>query len=887
MQIDDVSPAVSTFHGSLPRTDQSVSGKGLCVAISPDGARAYLGGHSGVWRSDDGGDTWWHPDWLPGVRGGPTPEQALRMTNVYDLFISPASSDVVLASTGRDRRLTSLAGIYRTENGGLGWRRVHQFTQVSGGTTKVGVAGQIFAAPDDPRTIYVAGDLAVARSTNGGLSWTESEPEPGSGGAFHVVAGPMAATGRRVYAVGRRVWYSLDGAVTWHTDPAPRGLGPVTDTRGSGARALAIHPQQDNVIYLMQDDLTLWKGVYPSAPATGPASWTQLPAPPVAGGTDSGATFLVPHLTPEGFFSLYASDRRSVHGIGRDPESSIEWSRSEDGHCHFDPHDLVLSADFHPWGPDVSLPTFGRALLINDGGINVSTDGMRTWTNATGLSTLNVANVSVNVGPAGQVAIAIGGGDNYGFSTPDSGATWKTLIYQGGDNDDQFADLRQPNRTVLFAPRSKPANGVDGEIYLCSGPGSAPPDTAVGTSQLQRIPGPPPAINADDGKPVRGWNVVSFWANYGYRPLVLTPTGAAPRPDGDLVTIRFTGVVGRDPALLLRTTALSSITVDQQWVTSATAEGPGVAAFQVGPALPDPRISIVQASGGHDAPTFYVGNQAPLPRIGTGPRGVWKLAPGDTAWRAIVPASRGTGPSAAVRFFADPYRPAVIYVLSTDGVYLSRDGGSSWHFDTSLIRMVTGAGTYPFDLGDGDVGNAQDAVLRDMTFDPVRPGFVIATGISGVFFTQNGHNWEPLLRSTAMSITPTSLFYDWLSCERSVYVGTGNRGLLRLHPLPPDWEFPKGSLQAAVGLITLLRVHDPGTGYGPPDDFTDAEVIVWLDSQPEKAFALRLRDDAHRPAAEGMLDLLRDAFNAGRPVQLDFIRTGCRIGDIVRVIEAS
>lgn len=89
MQIDDVSPAANTFHGSLARTDQSVSGKGLCVAVSPDGARAYLGGHSGVWRSDDGGDTWWHPDWLPEVRGGPTPEQALPMTNVYDLFISP------------------------------------------------------------------------------------------------------------------------------------------------------------------------------------------------------------------------------------------------------------------------------------------------------------------------------------------------------------------------------------------------------------------------------------------------------------------------------------------------------------------------------------------------------------------------------------------------------------------------------------------------------------------------------------------------------------------------------------------------------------------------------------------------------------------------------
>lgn len=178
-------------------------------------------------------------------------------------------------------------------------------------------------------------------------------------------------------------------------------------------------------------------------------------------------------------------------------------------HCHVDPHDLVLSADFHPWGPDVSLPTFGRALLINDGGINVSTDGMQTWTNATDLSTLNVANVSVNVGPAGQAAIAIGGGDNNGFSTPDGGATWKTLIYQGGDNDYQFADLRQPNRTVLFAPREKPANGVEGEIFCAPAPALPPLDTAVGTSQLQRIPGPPPAIDATDLAPVRGWKVVS------------------------------------------------------------------------------------------------------------------------------------------------------------------------------------------------------------------------------------------------------------------------------------------------------------------------------------------------------------------------------------------
>ena len=87
-----------------------------------------------------------------------------------------------------------------------------------------------------------------------------------------------------------------------------------------------------------------------------------------------------------------------------------------------------------------------------------------------------------------------------------------------------------------------------------------------------------------------------------------------------------------------------------------------------------------------------------------------------------------------------------------------------------------------------------------------------------------------------MALQPTSIT-SWAACDRAVYVGTNNRGLLRVSPLPPDWEFPVGSLQAAVGRITLLRVHDLNTGYGPPYDFLDAEAIVQLDSQPEKALA--------------------------------------------------
>jgi hypothetical protein len=62
--------------------------------------------------------------------------------------------------------------------------------------------------------------------------------------------------------------------------------------------------------------------------------------------------------------------------------------------------------------------------------------------------------------------------------------------------------------------------------------------------------------------------------------------------------------------------------------------------------------------------------------------------------------------------------------------------------------------------------------------------------------------------------------------------------------------------------------------------------VVWLDAEPNKAFGLKLRRDADGPAAAGMLDLLGDCFNDARPVNLDFVRTGCRSGEIVRVIES-
>lgn len=86
------------------------------------------------------------------------------------------------------------------------------------------------------------------------------------------------------------------------------------------------------------------------------------------------------------------------------------------------------------------------------------------------------------------------------------------------------------------------------------------------------------------------------------------------------------------------------------------------------------------------------------------------------------------------------------------------------------------------------------------------------------------------------------------------------------------------------GHITFLRVHDVGTGFGPPSDYLDVEVVVQLDSQPGKSFGFQLRNDSNLPPRQGMLDLLRDAFANNFPILIDYNVTPPKVnGVIIRV----
>jgi hypothetical protein len=77
----------------------------------------------------------------------------------------------------------------------------------------------------------------------------------------------------------------------------------------------------------------------------------------------------------------------------------------------------------------------------------------------------------------------------------------------------------------------------------------------------------------------------------------------------------------------------------------------------------------------------------------------------------------------------------------------------------------------------------------------------------------------------------------------------------------------------ASGKLALLRVSDIGaSNWGEPGNVIRAEAIIMLDSStvPNHGFGFQLRSGRDLPAHQGMLDLLRDAFNHGWTVNVEY-----------------
>jgi hypothetical protein len=194
---------------------------------------------------------------------------------------------------------------------------------------------------------------------------------------------------------------------------------------------------------------------------------------------------------------------------------------------------------------------------------------------------------------------------------------------------------------------------------------------------------------------------------------------------------------------LLRTTSISSITELTDWADPTKAS-------PVGPPPPS-GADLVQASGGHASPAYYVGDA----------RGsVWKLNAAGTAWNQIVPHNVvvGTAVKGALSWFVDPYDTDGIYVLDRDGVKVSVDGGDGWFFDPSLTNAVTAGGQLVISA----------SLLKDLLFLRGERQTRFVFGTAGVSATMDfGATWFPVVNSIALPGRPESGFFDRFRTRRT------------------------------------------------------------------------------------------------------------------------
>ena len=247
-------------------------------------------------------------------------------------------------------------------------------------------------------------------------------------------------------------------------------------------------------------------------------------------------------------------------------------------------------------------------------------------------------------------------------------------------------------------------------------------------------------------------------------------------------------------------------------------------------------------------------------------RGRLYAAPGGAGWQVVFSHPSGAG-------FVD-------LVIDPDDATLSYAAFNSLGAGRVYRLQRVAPPPEPLDATDVSDGLDPEPFVRTLAVDAMVP-FTLYVGTSlGVFRARSQtaqdlpiwsvySNGMPAADVRALRVNPTTGVMRAATYGRSVY--------------EVNTDDPIGSVIETVGYISFLRAHELGSGYGKSPNFLDCEVIALLAEEPFRAFGFKLRVDVEEPTRREMLDLLRSAFVTERPVRLDYVKTGPRVGEIIRV----
>ena len=710
-----------------------------------------------------------------------------------------------------------------------------------GGLGAIGRIHSIAVHPTAPATMYVGGPgCGIWKTTNGGTAWKPVGDSLPTLALAALAIDPV--TPSRVYAVmaGAGIYRSDDAAATW---------AHLADDLGTpaGKGVLLIDPRTPSRLYLTAAS----NGLYRSTDSG--ASWTRVktgsvtdlvidPSNPATlyvgvqgngvyktttgGGTGDSAWTKLAGLPAGGFTRVTLALCQAVPTTIYAGLSGARFRlfRSTDG-TTLSLRYTAASSIYNPWmGVDPANPSIVYVLSAQ---FLRSTDGGASVAPVSG-DTHECQKFAVNPVTSGVIYL---GRDSGLFRSPDRGTTWAQI--GGGIANVEFYD------GALAATDSPMMIGgtQDNGTIKYNG-------TSTVWNEIQGGDGATVAID-----PV---NAQILYAMGQYASSIRRSTNggssfsafAAGLPTGaECFNLQFL-VHPTTPATLLA--ACTSL-----WrITSPTGTWTAIfspASEKIDRAAVDPSVDL-----------YYAGSRS----------GKLYAGPGGASWQQVFAHPLGSG---FKDLRVDPDNRTVAYATF---------GGTG----SGRVYRITRSSAAPANVAASDItSNLPTGIAANtIAVDRMAP-FTIYVGTGrGVYrgaSTNHGVTWSwssyntgmPLANVTDLEVHPATGVMRATTFGRSAY---------EVHT---DW--PIGTLAAAQGRITFLRVHDVGTGWGPPSDFLNVEVVIALDTLPGRGFGFQLRADSEEAARHGMLDLLRDAFNRNSRVTVDYVKTGLRNGRILRVVD--
>jgi len=348
----------------------NIGGRTTSLAVHPQYPDIiYIGSAGGgVWRSDDAGRTWiplWHDQ---------------PVLNIGSLAIDPKTPETIYCGTGEANGSSDSypgVGVFRTQDGGRTW--IQLASAITAHIPKR--IGVIAIDPFDSQHLILggvthdAGDAsAMFVSTDGGVNWIWQGFVSLNNYWCHAVLFHPTAQGVIFATIEENgakngIWRTDDGGKSWQH--LTKGLPNPSLT---GRVSLAIAPSKPDTIYALAGDQTEGAlGVFKSNNRGG--KWTSIGGDEFVkeGQMSYGNTIVVHPTDPERVLCGGVDLHLTTDG-GATWERATAWDADRKHrpkrYAHADHHALVMPA---------ALP--GRVYDANDGGMDVSEDGGKSWTN--------------------------------------------------------------------------------------------------------------------------------------------------------------------------------------------------------------------------------------------------------------------------------------------------------------------------------------------------------------------------------------------------------------------------------------------------------------------------------------------------------------------------